>query len=71
MSYHANTLISKVDRIGNSDATDRVRQSKANILLEGLTPNSKTAKVIQGLVTNAITPAAAISEIRSWYVRRT
>ncbi len=41
MSYHANTLISKVDRIENSDASDRVRQSKANILLEGLTPQCR------------------------------
>lgn len=65
-----NHLAMRTTRLGSADPDARLRQSMANVRLEGLTPNPKTAKVIRAMAEGAITPEAAITEIRSWYVRR-
>lgn len=55
--------------LGRQNPVDRVRQSMANIRLEGLPPHPKTAALIQAMAEGKLAPEAAIKEIRSWYGR--
>lgn len=57
--------------LGRPDPEDRVRQSMANVHLEGLTPNPKAAKVVRAMADGLLTAEEAINQIRSWYAHRT
>lgn len=58
------------ERIGSPDLEVHLRQSLANVKLEGLTPNRNALQVVRSMAHGDTTPDAAIAEIRSWYVRR-
>ena len=56
-----------ITRLGKSDVEEQIRQSKANIHLEGLTPNPKTLPLIKAMAKGSLGSEAAIKEICSWY----
>lgn len=70
MKHSAHHIKNRTVRLGHPDPTDRIRQSMANVRLEGLTPNPKTAAVVQAMAEGSLAPEAAIRQICSWYVSR-
>ena len=70
MKHSAQHITSRTVRLGSPDPADRIRQSMANVRLEGLNPNPKTAAIVQAMAEGSLAPEAAIRQICSWYVRR-
>ena len=71
MSKTNSTQSASVIRPGKPDAEERIRQSNANVRLEGLTPNPKTQPLILAMAKGSLEPESVIKEICSWYTRRT